>query len=55
MAVPIPNLTLATGPAISGATVNAPFSIGGSASTGLSRNILLIGVLGLAVYWLIKR
>jgi hypothetical protein len=59
MTIPPLNLNLAMGPTVSGAPVYAPFSVGrgsgSNASSGLTQNVLLMGVLGLAVYWLIKK
>lgn len=56
MAIPFPNLTLAApSTATSGATVNVPFSIGGSASTGLSLYMLgLVALGGFVAYKLLK-
>lgn len=56
MPVPLPNFTLATpSSATSSASVNVPFAIGGSATTGLPlMSLLLFGLGGLIVYKLLK-
>ena len=56
MAIPFPSLTLAApSNATSGASVNAPFALGGSASTGL--NLYTVGLMAigaLLTYKLLK-